>query len=528
MRPTKKSSIATFIFLAVCWLIFYWQFMLHSTMITQSDVMNSMSLSSSSLSSSILIPERIPIPTHDDNHDNNKEEEEGIISQAMNVSLVKNNTTNNKMTTTRSTIQNGTTTEAAEVIDGNASSPSTLPAESSRTPMERPCRVIIENPIDYHHEVIESVVNRYPLPWHKFNCSINYPIIYDFSLFQNRFPNRVPFYIGKKPKYLNQTEFWGWKVYFEKNLQYRNITRSERWWSSENGVESSSGSGGGTVAYYRNLISNEEYKNGFMEADAIIDVSCGIDLKFMDALKQHSNRYCVLHNEVVGLEEVVKNKTCWVSPMYPPDYCTFLPIDLPKLEDSTTVALHDDSNETVCNNSTSSATNNRTRKPIRVCAVGGGGRDHSKIVRLFSKVPYRQHNATLIFSARRIKEKARNVVSQLGMEGHVQFTYVKDYLEFAKFVSTCDIYLPCTDPRERKSHFPWGTKHLTGSIPQIIAYNLSSVMHSDLEAIYHDYLTAAPVEVYNNKTGSDAEALKRMIWRIANRTSSSVVNCTTK
>jgi hypothetical protein len=467
---------------------------------------------------------------HDDDHppeDNHKVEKEGSIQvSSVNHNLI--NATVNRETQSPHQIKNNSnkenrTTEPAVVVHhhGNPSSLSSLPSSSA---FDRPCRVIIENPIDYHHEVIESVVNRYPLPWHKFNCSsTKYPIIYDFSLFQNRFPDRIPFYIGKKPKHLNQTEFWGWKNYFEQNLQYRNITRSER--KSGNTTIT-------TVAYYRNLVSNDEYRRpGIMEADAVIDVSCGIDMTFIDALKEQKNRYCVLHNEVLGLEETVKDKTCWVSPMYPPDHCTFLPIDLPKVE-SKTVCYDDDSSnnngnkhdsqmkqKSGCISSSSTTTGNYNHnhngtQTIRVCAVGGGGRDHSKTIRMFFKVPYREHNVTLIFSARRIKKKAKRLVSQLGLDGYVQFTYVKDFMEFAKFVSSCHVYLPCTDPKERQSHFPWGTKHLTGSIPQIIAYNLSSVMHTDLEAIYHDYLTA-PVEVYNDETGSDAEALKRMIWRIA-------------
>mmetsp|Transcript_6752 Transcript_6752/g.12703 ORF Transcript_6752/g.12703 Transcript_6752/m.12703 type:complete len:206 (-) Transcript_6752:733-1350(-) len=105
---------------------------------------------------------------------------------------------------------------------------------------ERSCRVIIVNTIDYHHEVIESVVNRFPLPWDTFNCSTKLPIIYDFCLFQDSFPDRAPFHIGDMPKHLNMTEFWGWKDYFEKFLQYRNITRSIN---------------DGTVAYSRDFVS---------------------------------------------------------------------------------------------------------------------------------------------------------------------------------------------------------------------------------------------------------------------------------
>lgn len=351
---------------------------------------------------------------------------------------------------------------------------------------KRPCRVIIENAIDYHHEIIESVVKRFPLPWHDFNCSTEFPVIYDFSLFQNRYPDRVPFYIGKKPNHLNETEFWGWKTYFEQNLQNQIITRATK---------------DGTLAYYHKFLDDEEYNEIILkqntkahDVDAIIDISCGIDFAFIKALKLHNERYCVLHGEVPDLDNTVKNKTCWLSPMYPPGYCTFMPTDLP------TVRLTHAKND--------------KQSSIHVCAVGGGGRDHSKIVKMFSSTPYEKYNVTMTLNARRIQARAQNLAFKLGLDKHIKFTYVRDFVDFAAFVSGCDIYLPCTDPKERRAHFPWGTKSLTGSIPQIIAYNLPSVMHSDLEAIYHNFFTA-PVEVYTNETNSDIYALTRMIKRIA-------------
>ena len=88
--------------------------------------------------------------------------------------------------------------------------------------LRRSCRVIIENKVDFHHEILESAVLRFPLPFHKFNCSSSKPVIYDFALYQNRFHLKIPGLFGsgaKDAKFLNETEFWGWKTYFEKNLQ---------------------------------------------------------------------------------------------------------------------------------------------------------------------------------------------------------------------------------------------------------------------------------------------------------------------
>lgn len=76
----------------------------------------------------------------------------------------------------------------------------------------RACRVVIENKVDFHHEVLESVVLRFPLPFNEYNCSTSKPIIYDFALFQNRFHLRVPGLIGSgatEAQFLNHIEFWG-------------------------------------------------------------------------------------------------------------------------------------------------------------------------------------------------------------------------------------------------------------------------------------------------------------------------------
>jgi hypothetical protein len=289
----------------------------------------------------------------------------------------------------------------------------------ARINSNRSCRVIIVNTIDYHHEIIESVVNRFPLPWHTFNCSTKLPIIYDFSLFQNRFPDRIPFYIGEVPKYLNETEFWGWKDYFEKHLQYRKIPRSTN---------------DGTVAFYRNLVpSSEEHGNhedgstrrmennatvSTSKVDAVIDISCEYETNFTEILKQETNRYCVLHKRIRKIDDVVMRKSCWLSPMYPNWYCTFLPIDLPKVDRQSQHFKHSSRN-------------------IHVCAVGSDDRNHTRIVDMFSNTPFRQYNATLFMCSRSISRKAKKLAVQLGLlNQYVKFIYIKDFYEFDQIVSS--------------------------------------------------------------------------------------------
>lgn len=360
----------------------------------------------------------------------------------------------------------------------------------------RPCRVILENAIDYHHEVIESVVRRFPLPWDTFNCTTSKPIIYDFALFQNRFPDRILFTIGEKPKYLNQTEFWGWKQYFEHSLQYTTVSRLENVHAGEK-VKSMKAH---TFAYYNDFVTENEYEqspNG--PADAIIDISCGIDKMFISRLENDKRAFCLLHGYVPELDsmEYVRNKTCWISPMFPHDHCSFLPIDLPVVTDNDPKDYKN------------------PKRGLRVCAPGGGGRKQQSIVDIFSRIPYQEHDVKLSILTRRIQPPAAKLSKKLGIENLITFLYEKDFVKFSKLVSQCDIYLPMTDPATRPAHFrtgvPGGGKSLTGAIPQILAYELASVMHVELEKIYHNYLTS-PVEVYAEETvESRAAALTRMV-----------------
>jgi len=128
--------------------------------------------------------------------------------------------------------------------------------KNTTTTSERACRVIIENQFDYHNEVLENVVLRYPLPWHKFNCTTSKAIIYDFTLFQNRFHLKISgtsTALSKKERYLNETEFWGWKMYFEDALQHKVFDRND-------------GPKIQTKAYFNNLVS--------YDIDAFIDATC--------------------------------------------------------------------------------------------------------------------------------------------------------------------------------------------------------------------------------------------------------------
>jgi hypothetical protein len=92
-------------------------------------------------------------------------------------------------------------------------------------PPPRACRVRVENKVDFNYEVLESLVLRFELPWHQINCDIKKPITFDFALYQNMFhPNIGNLIPGKKnARFLNETEYWSWKRYFEKSYNSKRL-----------------------------------------------------------------------------------------------------------------------------------------------------------------------------------------------------------------------------------------------------------------------------------------------------------------
>ena len=76
--------------------------------------------------------------------------------------------------------------------------------------------MIIEDKVDYHYEVIEIVILKYPTPLSEISdCDVtNQPIIFEFSSYKNRV----------EPEKLNLTSYAGWFLYYDKCLrgEYQN------------------------------------------------------------------------------------------------------------------------------------------------------------------------------------------------------------------------------------------------------------------------------------------------------------------
>lgn len=379
---------------------------------------------------------------------------------------------------------------------------------------KRACRVIIENPVDFHHEVLESVVLRFPLPWHTFkNCSVSQPIIYDFSLYQNRFHLHIPAASmgsgAKNAKFLNQTEFFSWKKYFEKHLQYKVFDRKEDEHSitlynhNSEVKETKEDTSLKTQAYFNQLIPYEEYGG----ADAVIDATCDINTKFVKTMKRSNNFFCVLHGDNKNVltrkeNQFIYKRSCFLSPMWPQSVCTFLAADLPKFDDV--------------------VKDRKLKQETNICVLGS--RNITLATELFSSIPYKEKNVRFqVFSRKESDSSPIQASFNMFGLGHkfASVVHELDYENYHRNVACCDIFLPLTDPLNRPSHFPSGGKKSTGLVPILAAYEIAAIMHTEFAKLYKHHLRA-PFEEYNDTFQSKIDALNRLLITVIQEKSSHV------
>jgi hypothetical protein len=150
-------------------------------------------------------------------------------------------------------VESGATAEVTICIGGDTRERSIVDSTTKVHPVENvvdaeglpPCTVLVENKPDYHYEVIESVILRYPLPWNELNCSASLPV--EFSIA-----------VTEEGHMFNGVE--GWLSYYESYLRGSVRDRSD-----------------GKKAHIGNLVdltarNDPNFYNNF---DAVIGVSCG-------------------------------------------------------------------------------------------------------------------------------------------------------------------------------------------------------------------------------------------------------------
>ena len=236
--------------------------------------------------------------------------------------------------------------------------------------------------------------------------------------------------------------------------------------------------------------------------DARIETTCDIT-NYVKFMYSENNFFCVLHNndaKNIANHPFILGRSCFLTPMWPKDQCTFMAVDLPKFRD-----LEEDMVKIP------------TSTDISICVIGV--HNYTRAVELFSKIPYEENNAYLVISTRQQKQrKMTRILKTAGIDLHR--TKIRSELDFERYhrdFLNCDIVLPLIDPIESPKYIdvPVGVKKSSAIVPSLIAYKRPAIMHQDFAAIYQDYLTA-PIETHNDTMESMVDALTRMLVKVYN------------
>jgi hypothetical protein len=303
------------------------------------------------------------------------------------------------------------------------------------------CHIAIENRVDYHYEILLSIAIRYPLNWTKLGCNPNKPILVDIAPVQ---PSPIIRNNIKPGAILRNS----WIRYFERDLQGTVRRRID-----------------GHSVQFASLVS---YYNYTIDYHAIIDASCGFDV--IVPWQERSNRtYCVWHTAQLDLPDHLRERSCWLNPMYKPD-CFFLPVDLPPFPAR---ALTD---------------------PAQIC-VSGKRRDHDLLAVALSKLEPTDAVINLFVTNNRMPHEYTN----RNVTQYIKLVNKPEFLDFQEAVSKCDLILPLLRPVRNSEYFTANKRSsrqmLTGSIIQSIAYRIPTIMHKGLADIYIDYMSA-PVFIH--------------------------------
>jgi hypothetical protein len=353
--------------------------------------------------------------------------------------------------------------------------------------------MLIKNKKDYHYEVLESIVIKYPLPWERLlpsNCSrrknrtnSNIEVQVDFALTSH--PNNV------------DSALDGFKEYFVAYLHNKTFRRDDGIWIR-----------------YRDLVSyRQDYDSQY---DVEVSASPGSNARFVQWLKQSPSHFCVLHRDLGPVQKsphnlpTVLNQSCWLNPMFSPR-CFFIPTVLPKFDKKKDL----DKNTTTIHNDT-----------IILC-TSGSNRDHSILAEALNVILHSgndNNNNHYTTGSIQVHVLGRTT---LDYEGEYERYNVSlpipikhpSYIEYHKDVIRYDILLPLISPETHPQYFNVPTKKgspnrkLTGVMSQIIGYEKPSVVHTELFQVYGDSMKPDHRKLvfpYTNRT-EFISGLKRLI-----------------
>ena len=310
------------------------------------------------------------------------------------------------------------TSAVAVVNSGN-----NLMENSNKMP---PCSVFVQNSKDYHYEVIESTILKYPLPWNKLDCDTSNPVVFDVGLVmhgQHRYSG----------------ELKGWMQYFNTHLQGQVMNRFD-------GVQVRFG-------------SIFDYQNYTKVPAARIGVSCDSNIpKFKKWLRVNQNNFCVLHGTCPTCpKKMLREKACHLNPMHP--NCFFIPSVYPQFVQQA---------------------HNKNARNINAC-VSGSNRHHSMLAEALATLQPQGLKISILGR----QKGTEQFYGQRNVSHYVHVVHEKYFYLFQKHIAQCDLLVPLVDPKHHPGFFAGvnSMKKLTESVSQAIGYKIPTVMHEDLHHI---------------------------------------------
>ena len=414
-------------------------------------------------------------------------------------------------TTTTTTQQNNNNNNNNTGGGGGGSSIMQYHHHSSSEPPPA-CRIVLENKMDYHYEIIESTVLQFPLPWEKLlHCNITNSTGTSTSSSDGRRKPVVIFDIALVEQKGRFDEKQGWLEYYHNHLEG---TIQER--KQKDGYQ--------VMAQFGEIVRYTNYTKSYA---AMIGVSCD-SYNFHRWMRNNENTFCVLHGICDRCTPLELKRSCHLNPMHP--NCYYLPTDFPHLPE------WDNNNNTRRRQQRQRPKSNIVKKMINndnnqntslnLC-VSGSGRNYDLLAEGLASYYVDQHHPSSHNNNKidnididiRVKILSRSanvptVFVKYNLTSLVDIIRTNKFLEFQKVISEqCDLLLPLLDPEHNPNYFfgdgDSSLKTLSGSLPQAIAYQLPTVMHTGLYDIYKDHLSA-PSNTYNDST-SFHHALHNMI-----------------
>ncbi|KAL7460195.1 hypothetical protein ACHAXS_000658 [Conticribra weissflogii] len=331
----------------------------------------------------------------------------------------------------------------------------------------RPCRITVENKADYHYEVIESTIMKFPLPWDSMNCS-KIHATFDVALAQEH-------------QWANKNELDSWRQYFVNHLTGTTRERTI---------------GDGAIVLFG---TPQDYRKYRHEYDAYIGVSCDTFETYPQWMRKSPHSYCVLHGPATNLPKDLEERVSWVNPMYPR---FFIPSDLPIFPPA---QLHPD-------------------EPIRLCVKGTTyfcDKSLQLLVDTILTLSNPEMFAIQIMGGR--STKIRPVFSEIS---HLVTRIVEpDFYKFEEIMSRCHVLLPLIHPwDEGEKYFPSSDlKKLSGFISQAIGLKLPLLVHEGIYDVYKEHFTRK-VWTYSSKHRWDSSDFRRAFGAMIDEISGVVVD----